>query len=112
MPFCCLSYHYSLASAFNSTLCPPYLVFTHNAHLTAEICLNFLHKVFVTSQQFLWLPRCSAMIAKENSLGITGHQKLLKQPRGTNSFSRSSYIDSFTFLSLDDRWAHPLLLID
>jgi len=40
--------------------------FTHNAQLTAEICLNFLYEVFVISQQFLWLPRCSDMIEQEN----------------------------------------------
>jgi len=28
-------------------------MFTHNAQLTAKICLTFLHEVFVTSQQLL-----------------------------------------------------------
>src|SRR6266542_423921 len=85
---------------------------THNAPLTAEICLNFLHRVFITSQQHLWLPRCSAMIEQEKFHGITRRQKLLRQPQGSNSFSRSAHIDFSTFSSIDDKWPHSLLLID
>ena len=50
--------------------------FTKNGQLTAEICLNFLHEVFITSQKLLWLPRCFALIEQDRSKGISRRQKL------------------------------------
>jgi len=86
--------------------------FTNSNQLTAEICLNFLHEVFLASQKFLWLPRCSALIEQDISKDITRRQKLSRQPRGANSFSRSAHIDFTVFSPFENKWPHSLLLID
>src|SRR3989337_291728 len=62
--------------------------------ITTSITNTLLQFIFDQVQEKLWLPRCNAVVAKENSLNITQAQKIARSTSSSNFLKRSAHVPS------------------
>ena len=62
--------------------------------ITTSITNTLLQFIFDQVQDNIWLPRCKAVVAKENSLNITQAQKVAKSTSTSTFLKRSAHVPS------------------